>query len=65
MSKQVKATYRRPAMRWVPLDSETLTALSVNEETVDGDDGGWVKEETTFEDYDVWKDDWSSQDAWK
>ena len=64
MKIQKKANYRQPTTRWVQLDCETLTALSVTNETVEDDDGGWVKEETMFEDYNVWKDDWSSQDAW-
>ena len=62
--KKMKRTYLQPDLYVVTsLDAKDFIALSTHDETVGDDDGGWVKEETSWEveDHNVWDKVWGDE----
>ena len=60
----MKKRYLHPGLYVVEsLGTKDFIALSIHDDTVDEDDGGWVKEETSWEveDHNVWDKVWGDE----
>ena len=59
----MKTVYQIPALRIVEMAMQDSLLLSTSNNTVEGDKGGWVKEDvvsTQDKGYNVWDDDWNN-----
>ena len=58
----MKKTYIIPELQIIKMHMQDSILLYTSETTVEGDNGGWVKQDvtsTTRDSYNVWGDDWS------
>lgn len=62
--KDMKTRYQSPEVRIFMMHTTDSYLLSTSETTVEGGNGGWVKEDVSSRSgnsYNVWNDDWSKE----